>query len=64
MSKLHRRPHGPPPPRPFAQLVRIEGDPAYRDRYFPGLSAAIAQRGHWRSAEVDALVRRLRSPPG
>ncbi|MFC9031525.1 hypothetical protein [Streptomyces arboris] len=64
MRKLRRRPHTPPPPPPFAELVRIEGDPAYRDRHFPGLGAAIAQRGHWRSPETDALVRRLRSPPG
>ncbi|MFJ1590028.1 hypothetical protein ACIOD0_07215 [Kitasatospora albolonga] len=58
MRPLPHRPHAP-----FAELVRIESDPAYRDRHFPGLSAAITQRGHWRSAEVDALVRRLRSPP-
>ncbi|UZI31242.1 hypothetical protein [Streptomyces sp. VB1] len=63
MKSPLRRPPASPPPSPFAERVRIEADPAYRDRYFPGLSAAIAQRGHWRSAEVDALVRRLRSPP-
>ncbi|WP_411079066.1 hypothetical protein [Streptomyces sp. cmx-18-6] len=56
-------PHASPLPAPFAERVRIEADPAYRDRHFPGLGAAIAQRGHWRSGEVDALVRRLRSPP-
>ncbi|MFI1221414.1 MULTISPECIES: hypothetical protein [unclassified Streptomyces] len=55
--------HSYPPPSPFAERVLIEADPAYRARYFPGLDAAIAQRGRWRSAEVDALVRRLRSPP-
>ncbi|MEI5033397.1 hypothetical protein RB201_12725 [Streptomyces sp. S1A(2023)] len=58
-----RRPPASPPPSPFAERVRIEADPAYRARCFPGLDAAIAQRGHWRSPEVDALVRRLRSPP-
>lgn len=63
MNRLPRRPHIPPPPAPFAERVRIETDPAYRARYYPGLDAAIAQRGRWRSAEVDALVRRLRSPP-
>ncbi|MFF9639446.1 hypothetical protein ACF1D2_33315 [Streptomyces bacillaris] len=56
--RLPRHPHAP-----FAELVRIETDPAYRDRYFPGLSTAIAQRGHWRSAEAEVLVRRLRAPP-
>lgn len=59
MRPLPRRPHAP-----FAELVRIESDPAYRDRYFPGLSRAIAQRGHWRSGEAEALVRRLRAPAG
>ncbi|WP_258045247.1 hypothetical protein [Streptomyces sp. SM11] len=57
------RPYASRPSSPFAERVRIEADPAYRARYFPGLDAAIAQRGRWRSAEVDALVRRLRSPP-
>ncbi|MGY3682787.1 hypothetical protein ACVWXU_006410 [Streptomyces sp. TE33382] len=56
-----RRP--PAPPAPFAELWRIESDPVYRARFHAGLDAAIEQRGRWRSGEVDAAIRRLRSSP-
>ncbi|MFG3404742.1 hypothetical protein [Streptomyces sp. NPDC048142] len=59
---LTRRPARPAPP--FAELVRIESDPAYRALFFAELDAAIADRFAARGAvvdEIEAAADRLRA---
>ncbi|SCK63166.1 hypothetical protein YUWDRAFT_06828 [Streptomyces sp. AmelKG-D3] len=40
---------------PFAELVRIESDPAYRALFFAELDAALIDRDVERNAMVDAV---------
>ncbi|MFI8814305.1 hypothetical protein ACIGWV_22790 [Streptomyces sp. NPDC055082] len=59
----------PPPPQPlFAELQRIETDPAYRTLFLTGLDAALARHDAERTARLHAaeaaadLLRRLVRP--
>ncbi|MFD4276514.1 hypothetical protein R2B67_10505 [Streptomyces cyaneofuscatus] len=48
---------------PFAELVRIEADPAYRALFFAGLDAALEDRLATRTAvvaEIEAAAEQLR----
>ncbi|MEE1793762.1 hypothetical protein PUR28_23820, partial [Streptomyces sp. BE308] len=64
----------PQPPRPqplFAELQRIETDPAYRALFLAGLDAALARhdaertaRQHAAEAAADLLRRLVRPAPG
>ncbi|MFJ9636379.1 hypothetical protein [Streptomyces sp. NPDC101178] len=48
---------------PFAELVRIEADPAYRALFFAGLDAALEERLATRTAvvaEIEAVAEQLR----
>ncbi|WP_323137861.1 hypothetical protein [Streptomyces sp. NBC_01433] len=62
----------PPPPQPlFAELQRIETDPAYRALFLAGLDAAIARHDAERTARLhavegaaDLLQRLVRPAPG
>ncbi|CAM5415417.1 hypothetical protein [Streptomyces griseus] len=42
---------------PFAELVRIESDPAYRALFFAELDAALIDRDAERKAMVDEVAR-------
>ncbi|MEV5684009.1 hypothetical protein AB0L68_12620 [Streptomyces sp. NPDC052164] len=65
-------PHPPPRPQtPFAELQRIESDPAYRALFLAGLDAALARhdaertaRLHAAEAAADLLRRLVRPAPG
>ncbi|CAM5378796.1 hypothetical protein ACTFBT_27090 [Streptomyces microflavus] len=49
---------------PFAELVRIESDPAYRALFFAELDAALQDRLATRTAvvaEIEAVAEQLRS---
>ncbi|WP_308342316.1 hypothetical protein [Streptomyces sp. MW-W600-10] len=62
MRVLARRPARPV--APFAELVRIESDPAYRALFFAELDEAIESRHAARMAmveEVEVAAERLRS---
>ncbi|PVC88588.1 hypothetical protein DBP19_23390 [Streptomyces sp. CS090A] len=48
---------------PFAELVRIEADPAYRALFFAGLDAALEDRLATRTAvvaEIETAAEQLR----
>ncbi|MFD4141589.1 hypothetical protein [Streptomyces sp. NPDC058572] len=49
-------PHPPEGDQPFADLQRIESDPAYRALFLAGLDAAIAERNAEHVAELNAFV--------
>ncbi|MBT2426900.1 hypothetical protein J7F02_14760 [Streptomyces sp. ISL-112] len=65
---LTRRP--PEPEAPFAELQRIESDPAYRGLFLVQLDAAITDRDAEREAVLHAIeaaadrLRRLVGPGG
>ncbi|MGK3089063.1 hypothetical protein ACG93S_04215 [Streptomyces sp. WAC01490] len=61
MYALTRRPATPT--APFAELVRIESDPAYRALFCAGLDAALHDRLATRTAvvaEIEAAAEQLR----
>ncbi|MFJ7061110.1 hypothetical protein ACIQVA_25865 [Streptomyces microflavus] len=49
-------PRRPERDEPFAELQRIEADPAYRALFFAELDAALIDRDTERKAVVDAVV--------
>lgn len=62
--------HRPEPEAPFAELQRIESDPAYRAMFVARLDAAITDRDAEREAVLHAIeaagerLRRLVGPGG
>jgi len=62
MGALTRRPATPA--APFAELVRIESDPAYRALFFAELDAALEERFAVRTAvveEIEVAAERLKA---
>ncbi|XMN09150.1 hypothetical protein ACK8N7_25490 [Streptomyces griseobrunneus] len=62
MWALTRRPARPA--APFAELVRIESDPAYRALFFAELDVALEERLATRTAvvdEIEAAAERLKA---
>ncbi|MYR95558.1 hypothetical protein GTW60_18465 [Streptomyces sp. SID4937] len=62
MYAFTRRPATPA--APFAELVRIEADPAYRALFFAELDAALEDRLATRTAvvaEIEAAAEQLRN---
>ncbi|MEW1610770.1 MULTISPECIES: hypothetical protein [unclassified Streptomyces] len=56
--------HPATPTAPFAELVRIEADPAYRALFFTGLDAALEDRLATRTAvvaEIEVAAEQLKA---